>query len=76
MVLPSLVREYFDASRTKPYKTEFSLPVLEMSSFVPSPHGRYFAEYLKHMFTDLGGELMIGARAVSLERRVNVRKSG
>lgn len=66
VVLPSLVREYFDASRTKPYQKEFSLPVLEMSSFVPSPHGRYFAEYLKHVFSDLGGELMIGARAVSL----------
>lgn len=66
VVLPSLVREYFDSSRTKPYQNEFSLPVLEMSSFVPSPHGRYFAEYLKHMFTDLGGELMIGARAISL----------
>ena len=65
VVLPSLVREYFDASRTKPYQKEFSLPVLEMSSFVPSPHGRYFAEYLKHVFSDLGGELMIGARAVS-----------
>ncbi|MDR3543745.1 MAG: FAD-binding protein [Desulfosporosinus sp.] len=66
IVLPSLVREYFDASRTISYRTEFSLPVLEMSSFVPSPHGRYLAEYLKHRFTDLGGELMIGARAVSL----------
>lgn len=66
VVMPSLVREYTDFSRTRPYKEEFSLPVLEMSSYVPSPHGRYFAEYLKHMFSDLGGELMIGARAVSL----------
>ena len=66
VVLPSLVREYFDYSRTKPFRNEFPLPVLEMSSFVPSPHGRYFAEYLKHMFTDLGGELMIGARAIPL----------
>ena len=66
VVLPSLVREYFDVSRTKSFRAEFSLPVLEMSSFVPSPHGRYLAEYLKHMFTDLGGELMIGARAMSL----------
>src|SRR5665648_895743 len=66
VVLPSLVKEYFDASRTKSYRFEFALPVLEMSSFVPSPHGRYFAEYLKHRFTDLGGELMIGARALSL----------
>jgi len=65
VVLPSLVTEYFDASRTKPYQKEFSLPILEMSSFVPSPHGRYFAEYLKHVFSDLGGELMLGARAVS-----------
>ncbi|WP_243454547.1 FAD-binding protein [Desulfosporosinus fructosivorans] len=71
VVLPSLVREYFDASRTKFYRNEFSLPVLEMSSFVPSPHGRYFAEYLKHIFTDLGGELMIGARAVSLKGELN-----
>ncbi|SPF54777.1 anaerobic glycerol-3-phosphate dehydrogenase, subunit B [Candidatus Desulfosporosinus infrequens] len=66
VVLPSLVREYFDSSRSKPYKNEFSLPILEMSSFVPSPHGRYFAEYLKHMFTDLGGELMMGARAAAI----------
>lgn len=66
VVMPSLVREYTDFSRTRPYKEEFSLPVLEMSSYVPSPHGRYFAEYLKHLFSDLGGELMIGARAVSL----------
>jgi len=66
VVLPSLVREYFDSSRSKPCKHEFSLPVLEMSSFVPSPHGRYFAEYLKHRFIDLGGELMIGARAVGI----------
>lgn len=65
-VLPSLVREYFDGSRTKPYQSKLTLPVLEMSSFIPSPHGRYFAEYLKHVFSDLGGELMIGARAVSL----------
>ncbi|MCO1601576.1 FAD-binding protein [Desulfosporosinus nitroreducens] len=68
VVLPSLVKEYVDFSRTKPCIEEFSLPVLEMSSFVPSPHGRYFAEYLKHRFTDLGGELMIGARAVSLNQ--------
>jgi len=67
VVLPSLVREYIDSSRSKPCKNEFSLPVLEMSSFVPSPHGRYFAEYLKHLFTDLGGELMIGARAVGIK---------
>ena len=66
VVLPGLVRGYFDSSRTKPYQSELSLPVLEMSSFVPSPHGRYFAEYLKHTFTDLGGEVMIGARAVSI----------
>jgi len=66
VVLPSLVREYFDPLRTKPYKNEFSLSVLEMSSFVPSPHGRYFSEYLKHRFSDLGGELMIGVRAVSI----------
>lgn len=66
VVLPSMVSEYFDASRTKFYRNEFPLPIMEMSSFVPSPHGRYFAEYLKHRFTDLGGELMIGARAVSL----------
>lgn len=67
VVLPSLVRQYFDPSRTKPYGGEFSLPVLEMSSFVPSPHGRYFSEYLKHRFADLGGEVMIGARAVALK---------
>ena len=68
VVLPSLVMEYFDASRTKFTRPEFSLPVLEMSSFIPSPHGRYFAEYLKHKFADLGGELMLGARAVALNR--------
>ncbi|WP_426379469.1 FAD-binding protein [Desulfosporosinus sp. SYSU MS00001] len=66
VVLPSLVSEYFDASRTKIYGKDYPLPVLEMSSFIPSPHGRYFAEYLKHQFTDLGGELMIGARAAAL----------
>ncbi|AFM43414.1 anaerobic glycerol-3-phosphate dehydrogenase [Desulfosporosinus acidiphilus SJ4] len=67
VVLPSLVREYFDASRTKSHGREFSLPIMEMSSFIPSPHGRYLAEYLKHRFTDLGGELMLGARAASLQ---------
>ncbi|WP_242833889.1 FAD-binding protein [Desulfosporosinus sp. OT] len=72
VVLPSLVRGYFDSSRTKPFRNEFSLPVMEMSSFVPSPHGRYFAEYLKHTFTDLGGELMIGARAVSINGEATV----
>ncbi|WP_242966876.1 FAD-binding protein [Desulfosporosinus sp. FKA] len=66
VVLPSLVNEYFDASRTKTYVQDYSLPVIEMSSFLPSPHGRYFAEYLKHQFTDLGGELMIGARVAAL----------
>ncbi|MDR3600319.1 MAG: FAD-binding protein [Desulfosporosinus sp.] len=66
VVLPSLVKEYYDASRTKPYGNEWSLPVLEMSSFVPSPHGRYFAEYLKHRVTDWGGEVMIGARVLAL----------
>lgn len=67
VVVPSLVREYVDSSRTKLNTKEFSLPVLEMNSFVPSPHGRYLAEFLKHLFTDLGGELMIGARAAAIK---------
>ena len=73
VVLPSLVSGYFDSLRTKPYAREFSLPVLEMSSFVPSPHGRYFAEYLKHLFTDLGGEVMFGARAESVNSETAVK---
>lgn len=66
VVLPSLVTGYIDPLRTKAVQKEFSLPVLEMSSFVPSAHGRYLSEYLKHLFADLGGEQVSGARVVAI----------
>ncbi len=67
VVMPSLVTEYWENARRGKWVADFPLSVMEISSFSPSPHGRHLAEYLRHIFQDLGGEIVFGARAVRSE---------